>query len=159
MTPCELDITYNLFCDTKKFTYEIELPTSGKKVGFNILDDEDFKTPYITDKIKNWPDGHQIPTQAKWKVSIIDTNRKIPIKTQGALDELNQYQTTGLKTKVRISLCRRKRYQRTDIEEIFYRFDQVRSVVSHLEVSFPKKPTTPKNICEGLKVPQRQWWK
>ena len=31
-------------------TYEIELSPSGKKVGFNLLDYEDFKIPYITDK-------------------------------------------------------------------------------------------------------------
>ena len=31
---CELDLTSTLFCDTKILTYEIELPPSGKKVGF-----------------------------------------------------------------------------------------------------------------------------
>ena len=37
----------------------------------------------------------------------------------------------------------------------FSRFDQVRPMVSHLEVRLPKKPPTPNNIGEGLKVPQR----
>ena len=32
-------------------------------------------------------------------------------------------------------------------------------MVSHLEVCLPKKPPTPNNIVEGLKVPQRQLWK
>ena len=41
-------------------TYDIELPPSGKKIGFNLLDDEDFKTPYITDIIPNSPAGHQL---------------------------------------------------------------------------------------------------
>ena len=44
-----------------KFKYEIELPPLGKKVGFNLLDDEDFKIPYITDTIPNSPAGHQLP--------------------------------------------------------------------------------------------------
>ena len=39
---CELDITSNQFSDTKTITYEIELPLSGNKVGFNLLDDEGF---------------------------------------------------------------------------------------------------------------------
>ena len=39
------------------------------------------------------------------------------------------------------------------------RFDQVRPVVSHLEVSFSEKPPTPKNICDSLGGHQRQFWK
>ena len=31
LIPCELDIISTPFCDTKTLTYEIELPTSGKK--------------------------------------------------------------------------------------------------------------------------------
>ena len=65
MIPCELDPKYTPFCDTKILTHEIELPPSGKKVGFNLLDDEDFTIPYITDKITNSPAGHQLPAQAK----------------------------------------------------------------------------------------------
>ena len=48
--------------------YEIELTPSGRKIGFNILDDEDFTTPYITDTIPNSPAGHKLPAQALKKV-------------------------------------------------------------------------------------------
>ena len=58
-----------------------------------------------------------------------------------------------------MSLCRRKSYQRTDLEEIRSRFDQVRPVVSHLEVRLPNKPPTPNNIGDALGGPQRQFWK
>ena len=75
------------------------------------------------------------------------------------LDELNLHQAPHVKSKIKISLCRRKSYQRTYLEEIRSRFDQVRPVVSHLEVCLPNKPPTPKNIGEGLKVPKRQFWK
>ena len=44
--------------------YEIELPPSGNKIGFNLLDDEDFTIPYLIDTIPNSPAGHQLPTQA-----------------------------------------------------------------------------------------------
>ena len=47
----------------------------------------------------------------------------------------------------------------TDLEEIRSRFDQVRPVVSHLEVCLPNKTPTPKNIGEDLGVPQRQFLK
>ena len=53
MIPCKLDITSTPFSDKKIITYDIELPPSGKKVGFNLLDDEDFTVPYITDTIPN----------------------------------------------------------------------------------------------------------
>ena len=42
--------------------YEIDLPPSGKKVGFNLLDDEDFTIPYITNTTPDTPGGHQLPT-------------------------------------------------------------------------------------------------
>ena len=57
LIPCELDLTSTPFRDTKIITYEIELPLYGNKVGFNLLDDEDFKIPYITDTILNSPVG------------------------------------------------------------------------------------------------------
>ena len=41
--------------DEKIITYDIELPTFGNKVGFILLDDEDFTIPYITDTIPNSP--------------------------------------------------------------------------------------------------------
>ena len=88
---------------------------------------------------------------------IVDINGEDPITAQGALDELNLQQTPRVKYKVKISLFRRKSYQRTYSEYISYRFDQVRPVVSHIEVSLPYKPPTPNNIDEGLKGPQRQF--
>ena len=48
-----LDLKSTPFCDTTIITYEIELPSSGKKVGFHLPDDEDFKIPYIMDTIPN----------------------------------------------------------------------------------------------------------
>ena len=54
LIPCELNITPTTFRDTKIITYEIELPPSGKKIGFNLLDDEYFIIPYITDTIPNF---------------------------------------------------------------------------------------------------------
>ena len=65
LIPCEPDITHTPLRDTKIITYEIELPPSGKKIGFNLLYDEYFKIPYVIDKIKNSPAGHQLTTQAK----------------------------------------------------------------------------------------------
>ena len=90
---------------------------------------------------------------------IIATNGEAPITAQGALDELNHKKNPRGKSKVKISLRRRKSYQRIDFEEICSRFDQFRPVVSHLEVRLPKKPPIPKNIGEGLKGPQRKFWK
>ena len=52
-----------------------------------------------------------------------------------------------------------KSYQIKYLEEICYRFDQVRPVVSHNEVCLPKKPPTPNDIGEVLKGPQRQLYK
>ena len=60
MIPCELDLTSTPFIDETIITYDIELPPSGKKIGFNLLDDEDFTIPYITDTIPNSLDGHQL---------------------------------------------------------------------------------------------------
>ena len=77
----------------------------------------------------------------------------------GVIDELSLRQTPRGKPKVKISICRKKSYQRTDIEYIISRFDQVRPVVLHLEVCLQKKPHKPNNIGEGSKVPQRQLWK
>ena len=58
LIPCELDLTSNPFSDSTIITYDIELPPSGKKIGFNLLDDEDFTIPYITGTIPNSPSGH-----------------------------------------------------------------------------------------------------
>ena len=65
MIPCELDIEFTDFFDTKMITYEIELHPSGRKVGFNLLDDEYFTIPYITDTIPNSSAVHQHPDRLK----------------------------------------------------------------------------------------------
>ena len=44
----------------------------------------------------------------------------------------------------------------TDLEDFSSIFDQVRPVVSHLEVRFLEKPLTPKNIGGALKGTQIQ---
>ena len=65
MIQCELDLTPTQFCYTKIIMYEIELPPSGKRIGFNLLDGEYFTIPYVTDTIPNSPAGHQIPKKSK----------------------------------------------------------------------------------------------
>ena len=84
---------------------------------------------------------------------IVDINGEDPITTQVLLDELNLHQTPRGISKIKISLCISNSYHRTGIEEIRSKFDQVRPVVSHLEVSLPKKPPTPKNIGDSLGGP------
>ena len=91
-------------------------------MGFNLLDDEYFTIPYITDTIPNSPAGNQLPSQAKQNVWIVAINGEEPITAQGVLDELNRHQTSRGISKIKISLCRRKSYQRTDLEEIRSRF-------------------------------------
>ena len=39
----------------------------------------------------------------------------------------------------------------TYLEYIWYKFDQVIPVVSHIEVSLPEKPITPNKIGEAIK--------
>ena len=68
---------------------------------------------------------------------IIAINVEQPIIAQGAIDELLSHQTQHGKYKVNISLCRCKTYQRTYPEYIQSRMDQVRTVVSYIEV-FPQ---------------------
>ena len=123
MIPCELDLTSTPFSDTTIITYDIELPPSVKRVCFNLLYDEDFTIPYITDTIPNSPSGHQLLTQNKQNVCIIDINVKEPITYQGALYELNCHKIPFEKFKFNNSLCIRKSYQRTDLEDISFRFD------------------------------------
>ena len=122
------------------------------------MDDEDFTIIYITDTTPNSPASHQLPAQAKWNVWIIAINGKKPIPYQGALDEINCHKNLRGKSKVKMSLYKRKSYQRTYLEEIFSRFDQVRPVVSHNEVCLPNKIPTPKNIGESLKFAQKKFW-
>ena len=90
---------------------------------------------------------------------IIVINGEEPIKAQVAIEEPNLHQTTGGKSKVNISLCIRKSYQRTYLEDIYSIFDQFRTVVSHIDFFLPDKPLTPKKIGEALKGPQRKFWK
>ena len=104
------------------FTYEIELLPAGNGIGFNLLDDEDFTIPHVTDTIPSLPAGHKLPTQAKKKLGIIAINKKDPITTQGVLDKPQHRQNYRGKPNTKIIICRRKIYQRTDIEEIFSRF-------------------------------------
>ena len=89
----------------------------------------------------------------------IDINVEEPITAQGALDELNFHQTPRGKSKVVISLCRRHIYQKTDLEDIFSRFDQVRPVVSNTEFLLPKKSLSINNIGEYLKGPPMHFCK
>ena len=131
----------------------------GKKISFNLLDDEDFTIPYITYPIPNSSDVYQLPSQANRNVWIVAIHGEEPIKDQGVLDELNCHQTPRGKSNIKISLCRRKSYQRTDLEDIRSIFDQVRPVFSHLEVHLPNKPPTPDNIGDALGGPQRQFKK
>ena len=159
MIPYEVDLPSTPFCDTTIITYEIELPPSGKKTVINLLDDEYFTIPCVIDTIPNSPVGHQLPTQSNKNVWVIAINGEDPNTAQGALDELQNYQTRCVKYKFNISLCRRKSYQRTDIDEIWSIFDQVRSVVSHVEVILPRKPPTPKNIYEAPKGPRKNYVK
>ena len=84
---------------------------------------------------------------------IVAINGEEPITVEGALDELNQHQNPRGIYKVKISLRRRKRYQRKYLDYICSIFDQVRTVVSHLEVRIADKPPTPKNIGEDLNGP------
>ena len=91
-----------------------------------------------------------------WVVAI---NVEELITDRVVLDKLQIHQTPQEKPKVKISLCRRKSYYSADIEEIRSKFDQVRPVVSHIDVHFLEKPHTPKNIGEALKDPKRKFCK
>ena len=64
MIPCEIDLISTPFCDTNILAYKIELPISGKKISFDLLDDEDFTPPYVIDKFLKSTTGYQLPTQA-----------------------------------------------------------------------------------------------
>ena len=87
---------------------------------------------------------------------IIDIIGEEPIIYKGILDELNPHQTPQGKSKIKISLSRRKSYHRTHLEEIRSRFDQVRPIVSHFEVRLPKKPYPQSIIGEFSNSLQRQ---
>ena len=57
-----------------------------RKLFFNLLDDEDFTIPYVTDTITNPLDIHQLPTKDKRNVCIIYINVEDPITDQGVPD-------------------------------------------------------------------------
>ena len=63
---------------------------------------------------------------------IVPINVEEPITAQVGMNELSPHQSPRGKSNIKINLCRRKNYQRTDIEDIISIFDQVRPVVSHL---------------------------
>ena len=84
MIPCELDLTSTPFFNKQVLTYEIELPPAEKKISFNLLYDEDFTIPYITDTIPNSPFSHQLPTQGLNFLWIVAINGEEPITDQGA---------------------------------------------------------------------------
>ena len=89
LIPFKLGLISTPFSDDKVITYGIELHPSRKKIGFNLLDDENFTIPYITETTPNSPAGHQLPSQAKRNLWIVDINGENPITSQGVLDELN----------------------------------------------------------------------
>ena len=101
LIPCELDIIPTPFSNTKILTYKIDLPSSGNKIRFNLLDDEYFTIPYFTDTIPNSSAGHQLPTLDKRNLWIISVNGEDPITDQGALDELNCHQISRVNTRSR----------------------------------------------------------
>ena len=68
--------------------------------------------------ITNSSASPQIPTQYNNSVWAVAINGEEPITEKGALDELYRYQTQHSKSKVMISLRRRKIYQRTYLEEL-----------------------------------------
>ena len=90
---------------------------------------------------------------------IISINGEDPVTSQGALNKLQRHQTQLGKTNLKVSIFIRKSYKRKNIEDIRSIFDQVRPVVSHLEVIQPWKPLTPNNIVEAIKDPKREYWK
>ena len=104
MISCELDLTSTTFSDKTIITYDIELTPSGNKVGYNLLDDENFKITYITDTIPNSLDCHQHPSQANRNVWIIAINGEETITDQGVLDEINCHQATREKSNININL-------------------------------------------------------
>ena len=140
-------------------TYEIELPPSGNKIGFNLLDDEYFTIPSVIDKIPNSPDSHHLLTQYKKNVWIVAINGEDTITEQVTLDEIQKHKTQSVKYKFNISIFIRKSYQMTDLEWIWSMFDQVIPVVSHIEVNLPEKHIAPNNIGEAIKVTRKQIWK
>ena len=114
--PCELGLKSTPFSDTTILTYEIYSRPFGKKIGFNLFDNEDFTIPYVIDTTPNFPAGHQLMTQDKICFWIVDINEEELINPQGFLNELHQHHNQHGKFKVKTIIFRRKSYQRTYIE-------------------------------------------
>ena len=55
------------------------------------MDEDEFNIPYIIDNIPNSQPGHQITTQAKNKLWIIDINGEYPKTAKGSLGKLKHY--------------------------------------------------------------------
>ena len=79
MVPCNLDITYTISFDATIIKYKLELTPAGKKIGYNLLDENMFTVLYILDKIPNSTDIHQLPTQAKNNLCVVAINGEEPI--------------------------------------------------------------------------------
>ena len=94
LATCKLDIESIPFINTTILTYEIDSPPSVKIISFNLMNDEYFTIPHVTYTIPNSPSGHQLQTQVKQNVWIVDINIEEPITAQGSLDELNHHQNT-----------------------------------------------------------------
>ena len=88
--------------------------------------------------ITNSSASPQIPTQYNNSVWAVAINGEEPIIEKGSLNEIQSYYTQYGESNININLCRRRSYQGKDLEEIWSIFDQVKSVVLHLEVSLPK---------------------
>ena len=93
MIQCTIDITFTPFCDTTILTYDIELSLAGKKISFNLFDDEYFTIPYGNDTIQNSPAVHQLTTQVNKNEWIVAINVEEPITDQISPDELDHHQT------------------------------------------------------------------
>ena len=81
---CEFFIKSTPFCDTIIITYEIELPPSVRKLGFNLLYYLYCTITYVVGTISNSPSVHQLMTQVKKYVWIIYINVLEPITYKGA---------------------------------------------------------------------------
>ena len=68
LIPCKLDPKSTPFSDKTILTYEIGIPSVGKKIGFTLLDGEYFTTPYVIDTIPNSPASHKLPTN--WNLTL-----------------------------------------------------------------------------------------
>ena len=102
--PFELDLSSTPFGYEKIITYEIELPTAGKKIGSNLMDDDEFTIPYIIGTITNYLTFHLLLKQTKKIFRITTINRENPITSIGSLEKLHYYNTQFGNSKVNIIL-------------------------------------------------------